>query len=160
MPAWTALAEGDDLSLPPGALVAVIASVKASHSAADLQAFASQHGITLTDYAEEGQRPGLGPDPRGPGYRYIAAAGTVGAGGLSLPWSVPFPLSIVDGSGLVEAWQGDASSGTAPAPSGPVAPPRVVPPPGAGLALAGFVAAALALAWHRKEHPEAGGWPA
>lgn len=148
---WTALPEGDSLDLPAGALVAIVASVKASHTAAELQAFATKHGIALADYAEEGQRAGLGPDPRGPGYRYVAAAGTVGAGGLSLPWDVPWPLSIVDGSTLVTAWQGAAGAGPAPPPPVPVVQ-RTQSVPGGGAVLVGFGLAGAAL-WLAERKP-------
>lgn len=106
---WTALPAGAAIALLPGTAYAIVASLKASHSAADVAALAAGRGLTLRDYAEEGQRPGLGPDPRGPAYRYIAAIAVAGAGG-QLPWAVPFPASLFDGSQLVEAWSAPASA--------------------------------------------------
>jgi hypothetical protein len=146
---WTAIAEGDDISLSPGDRVAVVASVKASHSLADLGEFAAARGITLDDIAEEGSRPGLGPDPRAPDYRYVAAEG-LASQAVSLPWSAPWPLSMVDGSELVAAWT---------APPGLAAPPPQPPSPAppSGPALPSMVplvwigAVALALAYRARD---------
>lgn len=150
--AWTALPTGDDLALQAGEIVAVVASVKASHSAADLAAFAAKRGLTVTDYAEEGQRPGLGPDPRGPGYRYVEAIATVGQG-VSLPWSVPFPLSILDSSQLVHAWVAPQGAAPGPAPA-PLPPTPAQPPatvPGGGVVILAWAAIGTGLLlWERR----------
>lgn len=147
--AWTELPAGDGITLAPGELLALVASVKASHSAADLQAFAAKRGLSVLDYAEEGQRAGLGPDPDAPGYRYVAATARAGQA-LSLPWSVPWPLSMVDSSSLVRAWKAPPS---ALAPVAPPAPaPAPLPEPKAPslrpLAAIGFFAAVLYF-WRR-----------
>lgn len=115
------LAEGEALTFQPGWYYAIIASVKATHSAADIHAIAQKRGLVLGDYAEEGSRPGLGPDPRGPDYRYVAAIAQAQTAG-SLPWGVPWPASMFDDSHLVEAWA--APPGVAPpAPADPPARP-------------------------------------
>lgn len=119
---WTALAAGDAVSVPAGSYLAIVASVKASHTEADLFAFAHAHGLSIVDYAEQGERAGLGPDPRSPGYRYVAAIAS-SPGGVDLPWSVPWPLSMVDGSTLVSAWTSPAT------PIVPAAPPLPSPSP-------------------------------
>jgi|SRR5579862_1631382 len=148
---WTALPDGQALALAPGELVAIVASVKASHSAQDLAAFARARGLSLVDYAEEGQRVGLGPDPRGPDYRYVAAIARVGKAG-SVPWSVPFPLSMFDKSALVRAWsEPDPGGTTAPAPPAPPAPVRVDVSPVPLWPLALIPAAAIALRLARKK---------
>lgn len=116
---WAALPEGEAIDLPVGQYLAIVASVKASHTEADLRAFASKRGLQVIDYAEQGQRAGLGPDPRSPGYRYVAATVATTAP-VSLPWEVPWPLSMVDDSQLVTVW-------TAPAGAVPSAPPAPVP---------------------------------
>lgn len=122
MPTWTPIAEGAPIAVASGQSLAVVASVKASHTADDLRAFAAARGLTVTDYAEEGQRARLGPDPRSPGYRYVAAVGTAGAP-VSLPWAPPWPVSMFDDSQLVQAWIGAPAGSAAPAP-GPPASPR------------------------------------
>lgn len=115
---WNELPQGEAIAIEPGASYAVVASVKASHSAADVQQLVESKGLTLLDYAEEGARAGLGPDPRAPGYRMVAATATATEAG-ELPWSVPWPLSLVDGSGIVRAWVAPAGSPPAPAPGLP-----------------------------------------
>ena len=120
---WTAQPSGEGFTVPAGSSVAVVASVKASHSQSDLEAFAQKRGITITDYAEEGQRAGVGPDPRGPAYRYVAAMGNASSA-VDLPWEAPWPLSMFDGTQLVSAWVAPAplSAPTPPAPTAPLAP--------------------------------------
>ena len=138
---WIALNPGDGLTLVPGMTYAVVASVKANHSQADLQAFATKHGLVLTDYAEQGQRVGLGPDPRSPDYRYVAAVAQATQAG-SVPGSVPWPASMFDDSSLVSAW-------SAPTSGAPTVAPAPPPPPKASalsnwvLVLTPFTAAVL-----------------
>lgn len=153
---WTAIPSGTSLALAPGNAVAVVASVKASHSQADLDAFAQKRGITVVDYAEQGQRPGLGPDPNGPGYRYVAAAGTASQA-VSVPWQAPWPLSMFDESQLVEAWVAPSWAdvgGTAagPPPPGPPAPtrPPLMPSTGADVVIVGGGALLLWLLSRRR----------
>jgi hypothetical protein len=145
---WTALPAGEAVDLLPGQLYAVVASVKTSHAAADVRAFAASHGLTLLDYAEQGQRAGLGPDPRSPDYRYIAAIASAGAAG-TLPWNVPWPLSMVDDSGLVSAWTTPAQSAneSPPAPPAPGARPKGFTLGPLLTIAAGFGAFAI---WHRR----------
>jgi len=118
---WTALPSGDAVAFRPGYIYAVVASVKANHIRADILAMVAGKGLNVFDYAEEGQRLGLGPDPKSPGYRAVALEATATRAG-SVPWSVPFPASIVDGSGILRAWE-------APPGAPPLLPPR---PPAAG----------------------------
>ena len=129
---WTALPAGEPLALLPGRAYAIVASVKATHTAADLEAVARGRGLTLVDYAEEGERPGLGPDPRGPAYRYVAAIATAAAAG-ALPWAVPFPVSLLDSSHLVDAWTALATD-LPPAGAAPTLPPPPAPSPAGELA--------------------------
>ena len=117
---WIEAAPGEGFTVPAGYSVALVASVKSNHDAAALHAFAASHGITVTDYAEQGQRAGLGPDPRSPDYRYVAAMG-MAAQQVKLPWEAPWPVSMFDGSQLVRAWVAP-SPGPAPAVPTPTAP--------------------------------------
>jgi hypothetical protein len=127
MSPWTALNPDEGLTLVPGAFYAVVASVKSSHTQADLQAFAQKRGLVLLDYAEQGQRVGLGPDPRSPGYKYVAAIARATDAG-SIPGSVPWPASMFDSSALVSAWSAPAGSAPATAPPAPLPPPAPVSP--------------------------------
>jgi len=147
---WTALAAGEPIALEPGARYALVASIKRTHVAADVQAIGAQKGLHLTSYGEEGQVTGLGPDPRAPDYRMVAAIAMATAPG-ELPWSVPWPLSMADASGIVAAWIEPPGSAPAPAPPAPVGVPRPTVPPLWPLALG--IAAAGAAGWlytHRR----------
>lgn len=142
---WTALPSGEAIELLAGSYLAIVASVKATHTQSDLQAFAAKRGLQVVDYAEQGQRAGVGPDPRSPAYRYVAAT-VASSQAISLPWDVPWPLSMVDDSQIVSAWSAPAG----PLPSGAPTPPAPTParaPVGPSLwPLAAIGAAGLALA--------------
>jgi hypothetical protein len=118
---WSELSPSAPIVVAAGTSVAVVASVKASLSKDDLDAFALKRGLVVTDYAEEGQRAGLGPDPRGPDYRYVAAI-ALASRDVSLPWVVPWPASMFNDSQIVSAWVGEASNVPAPTPPAPEAP--------------------------------------
>lgn len=141
---WNALPAGDAIALVPANYYAVVASLKATHSQADVTAMAAARGLTLLDYAEQGTRAGLGPDPRSPDYRYIAAMAVAQAAG-TLPWSVPWPLSLVDGSQIVSAWTNPPTTivPTEPAPPAPIAPLAPASPSLMPLATLGAAAAGL-----------------
>jgi hypothetical protein len=150
---WTALPADETLELVAGQLYAVVASVKANHSAADIHAIAAKKGLQITDYAEQGERVGLGPDPRSPDYRYVAAV-ALATTEASLPWGVPWPLSMADDSHLVQAWT------SPPTAAAPVVPPPAAPRPDAspsmrGLAYIGIAAAALWIWRGRRARPYA-----
>lgn len=119
------------LELEPGAFYAGVASVKATHPEATIRDLLTGNGLSVYDYAEQGQRPGLGPDPSR-GYRYVAVMVQAARAG-KLPTSVPFPLSMFDESRAVRLWelQGEApGANIAPAPPAPGAPaPRPEPSP-------------------------------
>lgn len=123
--AWVRLPDGADVSLKPGFFYAFVASLKKSHTQTDVAKIALKKGLTLIDYVEEGQRAGLGPDPRAPDYREIAAT-ALATVATTLPWEVPWPASLFDDSKLVEAWesppetnQTSAPAVKTPAPTGP-----------------------------------------
>lgn len=151
--AWSALPSGEDVSLRPGDFYAFVASVKAGHSRADLEELAkSKWALVLVDYAEQGARAGLGPDPRTPDYRYVAAIVQATETG-TIPWSVPWPLSMVDSSSLVQAW----SAAPVDVPAGGPTPGPPSPAPRPALPSFGPLAAIVALggawAWYeRRRH--------
>jgi hypothetical protein len=136
---WRELPSGMALHIQPGNAYAVVASVKVAHSKDAILRIAANHGLTVTDYAEEGQRAGLGPDPDSPGYRYIAVTAVASAAN-SLPWAAPWPVSIADSSHIVRAWEGSARALVVP----PLAKQSVWPT----VALVAVAAAGVgALAW-------------
>lgn len=130
--AWKALASGDSITLRPGYVYAVVASVKANHSREDVLALVAKKGLRVFDYAEQGERAGLGPDPKSPSYRAIALE-AVATAGVTVPWSVPWPASMLDGSSILEAWEappGAALTLPAPSPSpAPASSPTAQPAP-------------------------------
>ena len=117
--AWRELADGEPIALRRGYAYAVVASVKASHTRADVLALVAGKGLHVYDYAEEGERVDLGPDPKSPRYRAIALEAVAGDAG-EVPWSVPWPASLVDGSSIVRAWE--APPGLPPPAPRPPAP--------------------------------------
>lgn len=121
--AWRELPEGDAIELVPGRSYAVVASVKASHTRADVLGLVAGKGLRAFDYAEQGERSELGPDPKSPRYRAVALE-AVATSAAEVPWSVPWPASLVDGSSIVRAWE---------APPGPVPPPPRPPAPPSSL---------------------------
>lgn len=148
--AWAPAPDGEAIALAQGQSLAVVASVKRSHAAADLAAFARTRGLTLTDYAEEGQRLGLGPDPDAPDYRYVAAVARASRP-VMLPWSAPWPVSMLDGSTLVHAWR--SLPGSAPSPPPAPGPPVALRPPRMPMSVVVFLYAMAGLAvWgeHRR----------
>jgi hypothetical protein len=118
---WSELSPSGPIVVAAGTSVAVVASVKTSLTKDDLEAFAAKKGLVISDYAEEGQRAGLGPDPRAPDYRYVAAI-ALASRDVSLPWEVPWPASMFNDSQIVSAWVGEASNVPPPTPPAPETP--------------------------------------
>lgn len=142
---WSPLPDGQSIEFAPGAFYAVVASVKATHSKADILSLASDRGLSVFDIAEEGERAGLGPDPHSPDYRFVALQAQAQHTG-SVPWSVPFPASMWDSSRIVEAWVSPSSS-LPPSPPSP-SPPAPSSRPTAAVALTVAIGSALSwLAW-------------
>lgn len=142
--AWTSLPDGDSITFRPGYSYAVVASVKANHSRSDILALVAGKGLRVFDYAEEGERAGLGPDPKAPGYRTIALEAMATSSGR-VPWSVPWPASIVDGSTVVRAWQAPPGAPPALPPTPPaLRPSTVVGPAAVDLRPLGVLALAVA----------------
>lgn len=102
---WTALPNGQSISVVPGGLYAVMARVKSSHTQADLTTLASSKwGLQVLAYGEQGQAgwPNLPTDPDS-GHKTVFAV-VKGTQAASIPWSVPWPASYIDNSGLTSAW--------------------------------------------------------
>lgn len=124
MSAWSDLPQGQDINFKKGDFYAAIASVSNDHSRADILKIAGDRGLQIFDYAEQGERVGLGPDPKS-GYRYISIQAQATKDG-SLPWSPGFPASLVAHYEVVRAWEAaPLAPGEQPLtpPTAPVAPP-------------------------------------
>ena len=98
---WVELTQGT-ITLHPGDAYAVVASIKNNHTPDDIKGLLASRGLTLLDYGEQSDRPSLTPDPD-PGYRTVEVMAKATVAG-SIPWSVPFPASLVDSSHIVRAW--------------------------------------------------------
>ena len=94
--AWSELnqSDGDIVTAPPN-FYAFDASVKTSHTRADIIALAQKHGLTnIVDYREE--------TPNGD-YREVGVVAQA-TSSSKLPWSLPWPLSMTDDSHVIRAW--------------------------------------------------------
>lgn len=126
---WTELDPTKPVQAAAGELFAAVASVKKSHPEATIREILTGKGLSVVDYAEQGQRPGLGPDPSS-GYRYVAVM-VEATRGASIPTEVPFPLSVFDASHVVRLWElqgGAPTPNVLPAPPAPGAPVRPAAP--------------------------------
>jgi phosphate/sulfate permease len=102
---WTALPSGQDFPVQAGQLYAAIASVKNSHTQADITQLAQQHwGLELLLWGEQGQPnwPNLPTDPdSGKKTVYGVVRGTRSD---TVPWSVPTLLQAFDNSNFIAVW--------------------------------------------------------
>ena len=106
---WTALPQGQAIPVAPGSVYAITASLKSSHSAADISSLAASHwGLTVTVYAEQGDPayPSL-PTSTVQGYKnvYGVAQATHAA---TVPWGVSSVGGIF--GGLISAVASDSST--------------------------------------------------
>lgn len=113
---WTALPAGQDVVIIPGNYAAV-AMIDNGHTQADVLGAAGDYGLKVFQYFDNVAVPGQTPRA---GYRFVSAqAQALGKGG-TIPWSVPFPLSLANSSHLVEAWFAPIGVGPALPPAPPV----------------------------------------
>jgi hypothetical protein len=120
---WTPLPTGQTVHFKPGYSYHVVATVKTSHTDADIVRIAIEHGLLIDMLASS---------PADGNYRMVVvdARATRTA---SIPWSAPGLLSIVDSSAIVEASEAVTET---PSPSPTVAPPAPSAPPAPPSALA------------------------
>jgi hypothetical protein len=125
-PVWSPLAYDQAIAVRSGFLYAVVASVKNSHSAADIRSLlTTKYGLQIGDY----QDPAPGPSPDGDGYRLVALqAMATRTLDQSIPWAVPSPLSLFDSSRILRGWSAPPAAplatpgaSVAPRPSGAIA---------------------------------------
>lgn len=131
---WVPLPVGSAISTQAGAAYAVVASIKSSHTQSDITSIAKGKGLNVYSFED------LGAD--GSDYRFVRVAATAVSSG-SIPWSAPWPLSLLDGSHITQAWV-DVK------PTSNEATPGDLPFVGAGVPLAAWIFGAAALG--------AGGW--
>ncbi len=131
---WQQLNEHDgDIAITPPNFYAVVASIKSTHSKSDILQIAAQHGLSVFQYDEW-------PD-NGTGYRQVAAQAQA-VGSSSIPWHVPFPLSVADSSRVTQVWASvPEMPSTKPPPPPPASPSRII----GAIVIVGFVGAAAAL---------------
>lgn len=140
--AWNPLVESNgDIAITPPNFYAVVASVKSTHSKDNILKIAAKHNLNVFQYEEW-------PDDGG-GYRQIAAQGQA-IGSASLPWHVPFPLSVADSSHIIQAWASAPEMSPTKPPPPPVSqalPTRII----GAIVIVGFVGAA-AMWWFLREN--------
>jgi hypothetical protein len=94
---------GQPIRVAPGATYHVIASVKNKHSMKSLAVKMGAWGVKLVGARDQVDARELGVPPAPPGYRLVQVMATATRAG-TMPWSVPSPLSVLDGSTVVVAW--------------------------------------------------------
>jgi hypothetical protein len=140
---WTALPQGDAIALKAGYFYAAVAQVKNSHDAAFVRNTLKNKGLTIVELQDPAQGQ-TAPD----GYRIVATQVFAPKDGGSVPWGVPWPISIADDSHLLRAWT---------APQGASLPAKPPSPPGEppwGWILLGLAGAGGATWWwlrHRRK---------
>jgi hypothetical protein len=103
---WTPLPAEQDISVVPGTIYAAVATVKVSNNAASVQQQLTQRGLRVLDYRDPYVDPSYVADS---GYRLVAAEISASQT-ATLPWKVPSPLSIFDGSRILRAWSTPGST--------------------------------------------------
>lgn len=92
---WAPLSESDgDIAVTPPNFYAIVGSVKESHTQTAILALAKKHGLNVFQYAEQSSVDG---------YKQVSGQAQA-MSASSLPWSLPWPLSIADGSRVTQAW--------------------------------------------------------
>lgn len=133
---WTAFPSGQDLAIRAGFTYAVIASVSTSYPKATILAHVPA-GVTLLDYAEQGERPGIAVDPN-PDHRTVVAMFYATQNAGTLPSKSPWPTTIYQ---LESAWwSAGQANPNAPAPVAPSSSSGSAWPWVLGTALAGGLA--------------------
>ena len=140
---WVALAQGADIAVSPGDTLAEFVSVHKDLTRSRLEQAMRDHlsGLVLDDYAEQGERPNLGPDPD-PDRKVIALkAHSVSYAG-TLSWSKSIFLVAPDLYTIVQAWKAPAGSvapASLPVPAAPPLTPRPKSAAGPWIAVAALL---------------------
>lgn len=123
---WAPLPSGEDIPIAPGDAVAAVVSVGPGLTRAKLEAAMTSHfeGLILDDYAEQGQRLHLGPDPD-TSRKYVAVRAHSTTYSGSLAWSRGIFLVAPNLYTIVEAWKLPAGSAELSAPTPTPPGPRV-----------------------------------
>jgi hypothetical protein len=100
---WQELPQGQTFTLQPGMLYSVTASVKQTHTRADLVNFIQDQGLVL----HELQDPAAGQ--AAPGYRVVAMQAQA-TRATQIPWAVPWYLPG-DSSTLLHVWASPPENG-------------------------------------------------
>lgn len=118
---WVQLPSGQDVQVTKGYAYAGIVSIKKTRTKTDIAAFLLKRGLSISDYAEQGQRPDIPVDPD-PDYKTVTLMTAVAvASDGTIPWQMPALLSGRDHAIIV--WAGTPSgSGLPPEPPAPPTP--------------------------------------
>ena len=100
----TELPRGKPIAVVPGTAYEVLAKVKDKHSLKSLVKRAAQWGISVDSAQDNVQGQSYGVSGAPSGYRLVFLAASASRAG-TMPWGVPSPLSIFDGTSVVRAWR-------------------------------------------------------
>ena len=93
---WVQLSPKDgDIAIKKGYTYRGTASVKANHSKQDILTAVAGYGLKVLGYAEL---------PPVTGYKNVSITALALQDGASLPWGVPWPLSVADSSSVTTAF--------------------------------------------------------
>jgi len=98
------LPRGKPITVGTGMTFFVVAKVKNKHTLKSLVKRAAQWGVDIYSAQDNvpGKEYGAGEAPGG--YRFVSLSATASRAG-TMPWGVPSPLSIFDGTSVVRAWR-------------------------------------------------------
>lgn len=101
---WKELPSGEPISVAPGKVFSVLASIKDKHTMKSLFSRCAQWSLEIIE-ARDKLSPGefkvKAPEA---GYRLVHIVGRAGAA-HTLPWSVPSPINVFDKSSVIRAWE-------------------------------------------------------
>jgi hypothetical protein len=112
---WTELPAGDDVAMVPGQFYAAISSVSKDYDDARVRKEATDRGLLILDWGEQGERAALGTDPDS-SHRLIACI-VKASKEVSIPWAPSFLW--IHPFHLVRAWEAPPAPAGTPAPPGP-----------------------------------------
>lgn len=135
---WTELPQGKDVPVNAGYFYAAVAMVKSDHAPTTITEFVAKKGLQIIDYQDPVQDDRY---PADSGYRVVAIQAVATKDVGTLPWSLPFPLSMFDSSRLLHVWVSPKEASESPTPA------AVSPHSRAGWWLLGSAAAAGGILW-------------
>lgn len=123
-PQWTQLPDGQDVNIAPGFEYAAVALVKNNHQPSEVKSAITSRSLKISDLKDPSPQPAWAPPPPS-GYRYIATIVEATKPGGVLPWSAPWPISVLDSSKLMRVWSAPLGGGKGTPPAAPSSFPIV-----------------------------------